>query len=84
MWLIICSIFSFIQMGYDKRKAIKRQWRVPEKSLWLLALIGGAPGAFLGMIVFRHKIKKTKFVIGFTLLMVIDIVIYSSIHYELI
>jgi len=71
-------------MGYDKRKAIKREWRVPEKSLWLLALIGGAPGAFLGMIVFRHKIKKKKFVVGFTLLMVIDLVIYSVIQYDLI
>lgn len=84
MWLIICSICSFLQMGYDKRKAIKREWRVPEKSLWLLALIGGAPGAFLGMIVFRHKIKKKKFIVGFTLLMVIDLVIYSVIQYELI
>lgn len=84
MWLIICSICSFLQMGYDKRKAIKREWRVPEKSLWLLALIGGAPGAFLGMIVFRHKIKKKKFVVGFTLLMVIDLVIYSVIQYDLI
>ncbi|GEK30083.1 membrane protein [Kurthia zopfii] len=71
-------------MGYDKRKAIKREWRVPEKSLWLLALIGGAPGAFLGMIVFRHKIKKMKFVVGFTLLMLIDFVIYGSFYFDLI
>lgn len=84
MWLIICSICSFIQMGYDKRKAIKREWRVPEKSLWLLALIGGAPGAFLGMIVFRHKIKKMKLVVGFTLLMLIDFVIYGSFYFDLI
>lgn len=72
VWFILISIIAFIQMGYDKVQAIRGNWRVKEKNLWISALIGGALGSLLGMIIFRHKIRKMKFVIGFLLLAIID------------
>ncbi len=61
--LIICCI-TFGVMGYDKYMAVKQHRRVPENILLLLALIGGAVGEIIGMVVFHHKISKKKFYIG--------------------
>ncbi|MBQ0140685.1 MAG: DUF1294 domain-containing protein [Kurthia sp.] len=74
-WIILISLIAFIQMGYDKMQAMRGKWRVKEKSLWLSAIIGGALGSLLGMIIFRHKIRKMKFVVGFIVLAIIDVII---------
>lgn len=79
IWLVVISLVAFIQMGYDKMQAIRGKWRVKEKKLWIIALIGGAIGSFLAMIIFRHKIRKKIFVVGFTLLAII----YSFILVEI-
>ncbi|GEK33425.1 DUF1294 domain-containing protein [Kurthia sibirica] len=81
-YMLILSLFAFIQIGVDKKRAKKNEWRIPEKSLWLLALLGGATGSFCGMVYFRHKTKRWSFKIGFLLLMIIDGV--SIICYMLI
>ena len=70
-WIIFMSICAFAAMGYDKRQAKKKGRRVPEKNLWLLALIGGGIGAYIGMQMFRHKTRHTSFRIGFLLLAMI-------------
>lgn len=62
-YLIIMSLTGFIMMGIDKRKAIKKTWRIPERTLFLITFLGGGIGTFLGMYAFRHKTKHTKFVI---------------------
>lgn len=54
-------------MGIDKYKAIHRKWRIPETSLFVLAFLGGPVGGFIGMFIFRHKIRKPKFYFLFTL-----------------
>lgn len=66
-WLMFMSIWAFAAMGYDKRQAKKRGRRVPEKSLWILAVLGGGIGAYFGMQMFRHKTRHTSFRIGFLL-----------------
>lgn len=45
----------------DKAKAKKHKWRIPEKTLLGIAILGGGLGAFLGMKIFRHKTKHTLF-----------------------
>ena len=72
VWILGVSLFAFFQMGFDKRRAKKGLWRVRERSLWLAALLGGAPGSFLGMRVFHHKTKHLQFEIGFPLLAALD------------
>lgn len=74
--LIWCSVMSFIcfmAMGIDKLKARAGKWRIPERTLFLLAAMGGALGSMLGMLAFRHKTKHKSFVIGMPLLLLLNI-----------
>jgi uncharacterized membrane protein YsdA (DUF1294 family) len=57
----LMSLAAFVAMGSDKLRAKRGRWRVPERTLWLLAALFGAPGAYLGMLVFRHKVRNAKF-----------------------
>ena len=67
-WLFIMSLALFLLMGVDKRLARQGARRVPEKRLFLLALLGGAVGGFFGMYAFRHKTRHWYFVLGFSAL----------------
>jgi uncharacterized membrane protein YsdA (DUF1294 family) len=60
-YLIIINIICFLLMGLDKYLAIKKKYRISEKTLLLTAFLGGSIGIFLGMIIFHHKTKKTIF-----------------------
>lgn len=64
VWLIAINLVTFAVYGADKRRARRGAWRVPEKTLFLLSLLGGSVGALLGMRVFRHKTKHWYFVWG--------------------
>ena len=64
VWLIAINLVTFAVYGADKRRARRGAWRVPEKTLFLLPLLGGSRGALLGMRVFRHKTKHWYFVWG--------------------
>ena len=58
------NALEFFLMGWDKRQARKGGRRTPEKTFFLLALLGGSPGAILGMYAFRHKTRHWYFVLG--------------------
>jgi len=74
-YVVIMSIVAFIFYGVDKAKAKAGAWRIPEKTLLLLAAVGGSFGAFAGMQIFRHKTKHPQFYITVPVCMVIHIVI---------
>lgn len=59
------SLLSFIAYAYDKSSARNKQRRIPERTLHLLALIGGWPGALIAQHRLRHKTKKTSFLAVF-------------------
>lgn len=61
---IIINIIAFLLMGIDKRKAVKHRFRIPEKVLFMSAILGGSVGAYMGMQTFRHKTKHRSFVLG--------------------
>ena len=82
-WLIVWSIVAFIAMGADKRKAQKGAWRVPEATLFLFALLGGALGATLGMHVFRHKTKHWYFRWGFPLILLVQLALVVWLSWKL-
>ncbi len=69
-------------MYVDKVKAIKHQWRVQEKTLIGIALIGGSIGSYLGMHIFRHKTKHPKFYIGIPAILIIELIICYYIFFE--
>lgn len=60
-YLLIANLYAFLLYGLDKYFAIRSYRRVPERKLLILALAFGSVGAFFGMLLFRHKIKKRKF-----------------------
>ena len=59
----VMSVILFVVMGRDKALAKTHRRRVPEATLFLLALFGGALGGVLGMQIFRHKTKHLLFTI---------------------
>ena len=72
-------------MKYDKVKAINNQYRVSEKALFLLALILGGIGIYIGMYLFRHKTKHVKFTVGIPLIIILNILtIYYLISHVFI
>jgi uncharacterized membrane protein YsdA (DUF1294 family) len=60
IYLMILNLISLTIFGVDKLKSISGGWRIPEQQLLLAALFGPF-GAYAGMIIFRHKTRKTKF-----------------------
>jgi uncharacterized membrane protein YsdA (DUF1294 family) len=62
-YLSFMTLLGFAVMGIDKRKAKQRAWRIPEKTLFVIAFLGGGIGSLLGMYVFHHKTKHKKFVL---------------------
>lgn len=73
IYLVLINLTAFGLMGLDKRKAKKNLWRIPEKTLFLSAILGGSAGAIAGMYVFHHKTRHWYFVIGMPLILVIQI-----------
>ena len=74
-YLILINVAAFLFMLVDKRKAIRKRWRIPERVLLGLSFIGGSLGGLLAMQLFRHKTKHIKFIVGMPLILVAQIVI---------
>lgn len=78
-YLIFANLLSFLLMGLDKYKARKRLWRIKESTLFLTSVIGGSLGSLLGMFLFHHKTKHTKFLFGMPVILIIHILILFAI-----
>jgi uncharacterized membrane protein YsdA (DUF1294 family) len=76
MYLIFINSIGFLLMGWDKWKARLQKWRVQEKKLWLVAFLGGAIGATVGMYLFRHKTKHATFRYGLPILSVVEGILF--------
>lgn len=88
-YLIIINLIGFVIMGIDKLKAKKRAWRIPESTLFVVALIGGSLGTTIGMHVFRHKTRHWYFLYGMPAILLIQIaivvvLIYSPIQFTIL
>lgn len=75
IYILAINIIGFAIMGIDKLKAIHHAWRIPEHTLFIIALIGGALGGTLGMFTFRHKTKHWYFLYGFPFIFVVHVVL---------
>ncbi|WP_291559495.1 MULTISPECIES: DUF1294 domain-containing protein [unclassified Clostridium] len=74
-YLVIINIIGFYIMFLDKRKAKKHKWRISEKTIFLIALLGGSLGCLLGMNIFRHKTKHWYFKFGLPTILILQVVI---------
>ena len=77
----ITSVIAFVAYGVDKNLSVRRRRRVSEKTLHLLALLGGWPGAWMGQRVFRHKTRKTSFRVGFACSVALHVLLVAGIFY---
>ncbi|WP_455717199.1 DUF1294 domain-containing protein, partial [Anaerosporobacter sp.] len=68
-------LIGFSSKGIDKNKAKRGVWRIPEKTLFLIAMLGGSLGSILGMNKFRHKTKHRTFSIGMPSILIIQFII---------
>lgn len=73
-YIIIINLIAFVLYGIDKKRAIRNEYRTRESVLLWIARLGGAIGSWLGIKLFRHKTKHTKFRIVVPLWIVIWIV----------
>ena len=80
IYLALINLTTFIIYGADKRRARQGKWRVPEKTLFLLPLLGGSIGALLGMRTFRHKTKHWYFVWGIPAILLAQIALAVWIY----
>ena len=77
IYFIAINFIMYVTMANDKKKARKNQYRTRERTLWLLALAGGAPGGYVAMQTYRHKTKHTAFKYGMPALAVIDLLLLA-------
>lgn len=73
LYLAVINSIGFLAMGLDKAKAKAGAWRIPEKTLLTIAVIGGGLGVWLGMETFRHKTKHWYFKYGVPVILIVEI-----------
>lgn len=84
IYLIAINLITFLVMLWDKHEAKLGDWRVSEKTLFILVLLGGGIGGIAGMYTFRHKTKKWYFKYGFPTILITEIalVIYFILKFK--
>ena len=84
IWLAAVNLATLAVYGIDKAKAKRGAWRIPERTLFLLPLLGGSLGALLGMQLFRHKTQLWYFRLGIPLILLLQIAaaVYFLFFYE--
>ena len=75
IYLLSINILTFVAMWWDKHEAKLGDWRISEKALFLLVILGGGIGGIFGMYIFRHKTRKWYFKIGFPIILIIEIIL---------
>ncbi|MBO4808789.1 MAG: DUF1294 domain-containing protein [Lachnospiraceae bacterium] len=81
VYLVIINIVGFAMMGIDKKKAKKRSFRIPEASLFIIAVIGGSLGSIAGMYFFKHKTRHWYFVYGMPAILVLHIILALVLYF---
>ena len=79
-YLFLINIVTFLAYASDKRRAARRKWRIPEKTLLGLSLIGGAAGGIIAMYCFRHKIRKPAFAYGIPLMLLFQVIAFLVVR----
>lgn len=83
LWVLVWTIIAFALMGVDKWKAASGGWRIPEKTLFTAAILGGSLGAIVGMNLFRHKTRHRSFTIGLPAILVVQVLLALALTWLL-
>lgn len=85
VYLLLVNLFAAVVTLVDKRKSIKGKWRVSEKNLFIIALLGGSVGMYITMRIIRHKTRHNRFMIGLPAIFILQMVLllYFSKFYQI-
>ena len=78
-YLLIINLITLFVWGYDKKMAKKNSKRISEKSLLWLIFFGGLFGGIIGILVFRHKVSKSTFLLKFLVVGILQLIIFRFI-----
>jgi uncharacterized membrane protein YsdA (DUF1294 family) len=84
-FLLLINVLAFVLIGYDKIVAQKNKKRIPETTLLTFVFFGGTLGSGLAMLLFRHKTRKTSYLLKFWLIVILQImaICFVSLDYEI-
>ena len=77
LWYAIASLIAFVTYGIDKSKSMRKTRRIPESTLHVMELLGGWPGALVAQNVFKHKRRKTSFMVLFWMIVIAHIAMWG-------
>lgn len=82
-YLIAINTATFLTYAYDKHAARRGKPRVRERTLHLLALLGGSPAALAAQQLFRHKTAKRSFLLMFWAIVALQLsaIVYLLANY---
>jgi len=80
--LIVLNLTGLVIIALDKNKARKRKWRIPEKTFFLIALLGGSPGVYIGMLLWRHKTRHWSFMLGIPVIFILQLAVICFILFN--
>lgn len=75
LYIVFLNLITFVIMFSDKRRARKHQWRIPEKTIFLLSFLGGSLGSLCGMYIFHHKTKHLSFRILLPIFLILNLIV---------
>lgn len=75
IYYLLINVVQYLTMAFDKKRAVQGKWRVPEKNLYILAILGGGLGGLIGMVVKRHKNRHMDFILVFTVTAILHIMV---------
>ena len=81
-YIIVINLIGFALMGIDKRKAQRSAYRIPEATLFTIALLGGSLGSVIGMYTFRHKTKHWYFKFGMPIILILHLAIVAFLFFS--
>lgn len=79
-YAVIINLIGFFIMGMDKRRAQKHAFRIPEATLFTIAIIGGSLGSIIGMYYFHHKTRHLSFVYGMPFILILQLALLFFIY----
>ncbi len=79
IWLLLINAAGYVLMGEDKRRALLKTRRIPERALLLVAAAGGSLGVLLGMLSYHHKTRHKRFYLGVPGILLAQLLIAAAV-----
>ena len=81
LYLIVINLVAIVITAHDKLAAENHRRRTPERTLLLIAALGGSPAMYLTMLVIRHKTRKPLFMIGIPVIFIIELILFFAVKH---